>query len=192
TRARRWVWELGRAGVVALGYFLSAKVGLAFVVQPEGLAAVWPPSGFLLAVLVLSPQRAWAVILGGVLCSNTVANLTAGLSLTISLGFSLANCAESMTAAWLLVRFLGTPLTMTTLRDVMGLTGLAVIASIAVWPAWHLHRLPGAGDGGRMEHRSYAWAIRRCWSVSRRAGVGSADISQRRRLFRADGGSRRG
>jgi len=131
TRARRWVWDLGRAGVVALGYFLSAKVGLAFVVQPEGLAAVWPPSGFLLAVLVLSPQRAWAVILGGVLCSNTVANLTAGLSLTISLGFSLANCAESMTAAWLLVRFLGTPLTMTTLRDVMGLTGLAVIASNA-------------------------------------------------------------
>src|SRR5439155_18531558 len=61
TRARRWVWDLGRAGVVALGYFLSAKVGLAFVVQPEGLAAVWPPSGFLLAVLVLSPQRAWAV-----------------------------------------------------------------------------------------------------------------------------------
>ena len=94
-------------------------------------AAVWPPSGFLLAVLVLSPQRAWAVILGGVLCSNTVANLTAGLSLTIRLGFSLANCAESMTAAWLLMRFLGTPLTMTTLRDVMGLTGLAVIASNA-------------------------------------------------------------
>ena len=62
-----------------------------------------------------TPER--AVILGGVLCSNTVANLTAGLSLTVSLGFSLANCAESMTAAWLLVRFLGTPLTMTTLRD---------------------------------------------------------------------------
>ena len=67
---------------------------------------------------------------------NTVANLTAGLSLAVSLGFSLANCAESMTAAWLLVRFLGTPLTMTTLRDVMGLTGLAVIASNAGSPAW--------------------------------------------------------
>jgi len=75
--------------LVALGYFLSAKVGLAFVAQPEGLAAVWPPSGFLLAVLILSPQRTWAVILGGVLSSNTVANLTAGLSLTVSLGFSL-------------------------------------------------------------------------------------------------------
>jgi len=30
TQARHWVWDLGRAGLVALGYFLSAKVGLAF------------------------------------------------------------------------------------------------------------------------------------------------------------------
>jgi hypothetical protein len=39
--ACRWVWDLGRAGLVALGYFLSAKVSLAVVVQPEGL----PPYG---------------------------------------------------------------------------------------------------------------------------------------------------
>jgi PAS domain S-box-containing protein len=60
-----------------------------------------------------------------------VTNLNAGQSLAVSLGFSLANCAESVIAAWLLVHYLGTPLTMTRLRDIIGLGGLAVIASNA-------------------------------------------------------------
>jgi len=129
TLLRHYAWALVCAGSIALAYFLGARVGLA--VQPEGLAAVWPPSGILLAALVLSRQCTWTAILVGVLCTNTVANLNAGQSLAVSLGFSLANCAESVIAAWLLVHYLGTPLTMTRLRDIIGLGGLAVIASNA-------------------------------------------------------------
>ena len=58
TLIRHYAWDLVCAGGIALAYFLSARVGLAFVVQPEGLAAVWPPSGILLAALVLSRQEA--------------------------------------------------------------------------------------------------------------------------------------
>src|SRR5205807_3447913 len=50
TLIRHFAWDLACACGIALAYFLSASIALNLIVQPEGIAAIWPPSGLLLAV----------------------------------------------------------------------------------------------------------------------------------------------
>jgi integral membrane sensor domain MASE1 len=121
-----------RAGVFALLYFLIARASLAFIVQPQGIAAVWPPSGLLLAALLLSNRRSWPLLLLLVAGGITLANLFSGNSWVVSLGFALANIIESLLAAEFSARVIGLPITMTRLRDVVGLAGLAVIGCNAL------------------------------------------------------------
>lgn len=118
--------------IVALLYFIVAYLALIVEVKAMGMATVWPSSGMLLAALVLSRRHHWPFILGAVFLSNALANLIGGNSLGVSFGFALANCLEAVGAAWLLVRFIGTPITFTTVRQVIGLVVLAVIGSNAV------------------------------------------------------------
>lgn len=118
-----WVevaWALG----IALLYFVIARLSLYFVIQ-DGLAVVWPPSGFLLAVLLLARRRSWPLILAGVFLANALANLAGKNSLAVSLGFAFANTLEPVTVATLLIRFVGLPMTFHRLKDVLGLTLLA-------------------------------------------------------------------
>src|SRR5438105_15469436 len=63
TLIRHFAWELACACGIALAYFLSARIALNLIVQPEGIAAIWPPSGLLLAVMVLRSRRSWPLTL---------------------------------------------------------------------------------------------------------------------------------
>lgn len=132
TLSRPCVCDLAWACGIALAYFLSARIALSLIVQPEGIAAIWPPSGLLLAVLVLRSRRSWPLTLLAVGAAITTANLITGKTVAVSLGFALANGAESVLAAWLLIRYLGTPVTCTSFREVLGLVGLAAFASNAL------------------------------------------------------------
>lgn len=147
--------ELVGVGLIALVYLASARISLWFVVQPQGGVVVWPATGFLLASLLLSSRQNWRLIIATVFFVLVVANLGVGNSLAVSLGFALANCGEAALAAWLLERFIGAPLTFSSLREVLGLVGLAVILSNSMtaflgaavfalgfgspfWPAWQM------------------------------------------------------
>ncbi|MBI5652699.1 MAG: PAS domain S-box protein, partial [Chloroflexi bacterium] len=109
-----------RFTVIALIYFLSARLGLALIAQPEGIATIWLPSGVALAALLLAP-REWRITLGAIFVTNALANLSAGHSLAVSLGFAFANTLEAALASWALNRALGAPITFTRLREVAGL-----------------------------------------------------------------------
>src|SRR5437016_2884435 len=108
TLIRHFAWDLACACGIALAYFLSARIALSLIVQPEGIAAIWPPNGLLLAVMVLRSRRSWPLTLLAVGTAITTANLITGHTTAVSLGFALANCTESVVAAWLLIRYLGT------------------------------------------------------------------------------------
>jgi integral membrane sensor domain MASE1 len=75
---RRLLPQLALAAAVGLADFGMAKLGLLFVVQPEGLAAVWPASGFMLAVLLLIGMRSWPAAAAGAFAAVSVANLVDG------------------------------------------------------------------------------------------------------------------
>ncbi|HVE81374.1 MAG TPA: MASE1 domain-containing protein [Myxococcales bacterium] len=122
-----------RALLVAIAYTLVSRFGLAFVVKPEGMAAFWPPAGFMLAVMVLSPKRTWPANLVGSFVGCTVGSIIFFHNgLLVSMGFGFFNSCESLLTSWLLLRVLGAPITMTRLSELIGLTVLAAILGNAV------------------------------------------------------------
>src|SRR5688572_8557770 len=44
---------------VALGYYVAARLGLAFTLQPHPISTLWPPNALLMAALLLMPARTW-------------------------------------------------------------------------------------------------------------------------------------
>jgi hypothetical protein len=51
-RARRWVGSIGIAFAVGIAYFLAARLGLAFLTDPERVAVFWPAAGVAAGTLV--------------------------------------------------------------------------------------------------------------------------------------------
>jgi len=95
---------------VGLLYLALAWASLYFVFPPVGVAAAWPPSGLALAFLLLIPRRNWPATILVLFIANVCANLLGRNPLPASLGFGLANCAEALLIASLLVSCLEFPL----------------------------------------------------------------------------------
>ena len=115
--------------LVAFGicYFIAARVGLLFIMQPEGIASIWPPSGLALAALILMQRRKWVLVV--IFATNTVGNLTGGNSLPMSLGFALANSVEAAAGAWVLLHFFGPKITFARGKEVIALCGVATLSN---------------------------------------------------------------
>ncbi|CAG0943330.1 3'3'-cGAMP-specific phosphodiesterase 2 [Anaerolineae bacterium] len=120
----------GRFLVTAIGYFIAARIGLAFVAQPEGIATLWLPSGIALAALLLAQNRAARSASSvAIFCACLSANLVAGNTLAVSLGFAFANTLEPILAAVLLTRLIGDSVTFTRLREITALIGVVISAN---------------------------------------------------------------
>ena len=90
--------ELLRGGAVALGYYLTASLGLKLALVGHSVTLFWMPSGIALAGLILFGSRMWPAVFIGAL----LANLSSGLipSLEIAAGATLA----AFCGNWLLQR----------------------------------------------------------------------------------------
>ncbi|MGA1799003.1 diguanylate cyclase [Sphingomonas sp. 4RDLI-65] len=89
---------------LGIAYFAFAMLSLLATRGAHGIAAIWPPSGILLATLLTVPRRAvWRFVVAAIVASF-VANFLAGSGLRLSIGFTAANGLESMVAALLLRR----------------------------------------------------------------------------------------
>ena len=92
------------AAGVAVVYFLLARIGMFFLVQPDGFAAFWPAAGLLPVVLLVLPEKARVPTVAAVFASISIANRIAGMSTAISGAYAAVHCAESVAAAWALGR----------------------------------------------------------------------------------------
>jgi PAS domain S-box-containing protein len=126
-----WGRHLAWAGLIGVLYFLLARLSLNFVVQPEGIAIIWPANGFLLAVLLLSQRRRWLGLLGAACLANFAANVSVNNGPVLSLGLAVINCIEAGLAAWLMDRFFERPISLNRLKEMIGLLGLGVVLSSA-------------------------------------------------------------
>jgi hypothetical protein len=62
---QQWVWRIGLAAAVALGYFLAAALSVRLVLTPDGVPAFWPGAGLSAGVLIaLGPRARWPVLAG--------------------------------------------------------------------------------------------------------------------------------
>lgn len=102
-------------------YWMTARMGLIFVLQPEGVASLWPASGLALAMLLWVEQRDRFKHIAAIGAANFLANFTGGCTIPASLGFAAANVAEAALGCWTFYRIAGRPKGFSTIREVWGL-----------------------------------------------------------------------
>ena len=89
---------------LGIAYFAFAVVSLLATRGAHGIAAIWPPSGILLATLLIVRRRSvWRFAIAA-LVASFAANFLTGADLYVSVGFTAANGLEAVVAALLLRR----------------------------------------------------------------------------------------
>ena len=140
---------LWSALAVALGYYLAARLGFAFTLQPHPISTLWPPNALLMAALLLAPSRWWWVLLTAALPAHLLAELQSGVPLAMVLGWYASNCSEALIGAALVRAFVSGPLRLDSLHN----AGLFLLFGALVAPLSSsfldaaLVKLIGFGEG---------------------------------------------
>lgn len=93
--------------LTAAGYFLFASLGQFLSFQPSAFATFWPPSGLMLAILMLNPYGRWPFLLLAAVTGNIAFDLFNQRMFFTSVLFSLGNGMEYSCGAFLMRRFFG-------------------------------------------------------------------------------------
>jgi two-component system sensor kinase FixL len=109
---------LQAALLVAVAYYLGAKIGFAFTFQPRPISTLWPPNSLLLAALLLSPVSWWWLLLAAALPAHLAAELQSGVPFTMVMGWFVSNCSEALIGAICIRRLSARPLRFDSFRDV--------------------------------------------------------------------------
>jgi PAS domain S-box-containing protein len=129
--ARQWINAIGLTVLVGLAYFLAARLSLALLTKPDGVAVFWPASGVAAGVLIALGPSARLPVAAGAMVATIVANLLGDRTLFSALVFALCNAGEAVLTAWLVERQFGPRFTLDSLPQVLGLL-LAAIVGTAV------------------------------------------------------------
>lgn len=126
---RRLVSAAWLAVIVGVAYFLSARLGLFLLTQPDGVAVFWPAAGVSAGILIALGRRARWPVAAGVIAATIVANLTSDRTIVASIAFALCDAGEALLAAWLVERYVGRDFSLTRVRHVLWLVAATVIAT---------------------------------------------------------------
>jgi len=125
----RWVGPIGLAVAVGVAYFVAARLSLALLTKPEGVAVFWPAAGVSAGVLIaLGSTARWPVVFG-TMAATIAANLLGDRSFWGAVLFALCNAGEAVLFAWLVERHFGSDFRLSKLRNVFGLVAAAVMAT---------------------------------------------------------------
>src|SRR6476620_3891301 len=90
-----WFISASLAIAVAIGYFLAARLSLALLTKPDGVAVFWPAAGLSAgAIICLGPRVRLPVIIG-VMAATIGANLFGDRNIPSSIVFALVNAIEA-------------------------------------------------------------------------------------------------
>src|SRR6266403_2151933 len=93
-------WRVaGTALLVALAYYLGAKIGFALTFRPHPVSVLWPPNAILLAALLLTPVRIWWVILLAAFPAHLAAQLQSNVPPTMIFCWFISNSLEALIGA---------------------------------------------------------------------------------------------
>jgi signal transduction histidine kinase len=125
----RWGGAIGLTVAVGIVYFVAARLSLALLTKPEGVAVFWPAAGVSAGVLIaLGSQARWPVI-GGTMAATITANLSGDRDVLSAVLFALCNAGEAVLTAWLIEHYYGPDFRLSKLRNVFGLTAAAIIGT---------------------------------------------------------------
>jgi integral membrane sensor domain MASE1 len=92
----RWVGLIGLAVAVGIVYFLAARLSLALLTKPAGVAVFWPAAGVSAGVLIALGSRARWPIVVGTMAATITANLLGDRGLWSALLFGVCNAGEAV------------------------------------------------------------------------------------------------
>ena len=156
---------------VALGYYLAARLGFPFTLQPHPISTLWPPNALLMAALLLAPARTWWWLLAAALPAHLLAELQSGVPLAMVLGWYASNCSEALIGAALVRAFVPGPLRLDSLRN----AGIFLLCGGLAAPlgSSFLDAGPGAADrlrrGRLLDAGAHALLVQRARRADRRA-----------------------
>ncbi len=101
TSWRAFFGYIGTLLVVALAYFVFAKLGLMLASINPSASPIWPPTGIALAAILLGGLRVWPAILAGAFAANATTAGTLETSAIIACG----NTLEAMVGGLLIGRW---------------------------------------------------------------------------------------
>jgi len=127
----RWPVSALATVAVAIAYFLAARLSLALLAEPDGVAVFWPAAGLATGLLIaIGPAARWPVVIG-VMAATLIANLLGDRNVGASVFFAVANAGESLIAAGLIERSFRPPFELNRMQRVVGFF-LATIAGTTV------------------------------------------------------------
>ena len=116
--------------VIALGYYLGARLGFALTLAPVPVSMLWPPNAILLGGLVGTRRRSWPVVIAAVFAAHLAVQFQSGVPAGMVLCWFISNCTEALLGAGLLLRF-GGARRLETLRATAVFLGAALTATVA-------------------------------------------------------------
>ncbi len=123
----RWVGSIGLAVAVGIVYFVAARLSLALLTKPEGVAVFWPAAGVSAGVLIALGSQARRPVVIGTMAATIVANLSGDRNLWSAVLFGLCNAGEAVLTAWLIEHYFGSDFRLSKLRNVLGSAGAAIL-----------------------------------------------------------------
>jgi PAS domain S-box-containing protein len=125
---RNVLWIAG----AALIYFSVARLSLLLIFEPEGIAAIWPPSGIFLSAILLTRRELRPWLVGALFITDFIAEMLAGTPGIVSLFYALILTGDAVLSTWLILRFVGEPITFRRVRELVAWLLLSVVLSNAL------------------------------------------------------------
>src|ERR1700741_130780 len=88
--------------VVSLSYYVTAKIGFAFSLQPGSVSTLWLPNSLLLAGFFFIPKRFWWILVLSVFPAHFASELQSGVPTSMVLSWFISNCVQALIAATLI------------------------------------------------------------------------------------------
>ena len=142
-------YALIAAILVAIAYYTGAKLGFALTFHPHPISSLWPPNSLLLAGLLLTPTRAWWMLILAALPAHLAAELQSGVPMAMVLGWFASNCSEALIGAGLIRLLIAEPLRFDSFKHVCTflLCGVVVSPLLSTFLDTALVKLIGFGEG---------------------------------------------
>jgi PAS domain S-box-containing protein len=125
----RWSGSITLAVAVGIAYFLSARLSLFLLTQPDGVAVFWPAAGVASGVLIaFGPSARWSVAIG-TMVATIWANLLGDRNVGIAAVSAFCNAGEALLIASLIERFFGPNFALDSLGRVLGMMAATLVGT---------------------------------------------------------------
>src|SRR6185295_3678896 len=103
--------------LVAAGYYLTAKIGFAFALQPGSVSTLWMPNSILLAGLLLVPKRSWWIVVLACLPAHFASEIQSGVPAAMILSWFVSNSFQAVVGAFFICNLVDGDLRFDSFRD---------------------------------------------------------------------------